>query len=66
VPAQKKTLPQVPVVWVAVKVQSIPAGWELTRPSPGPPRASEILPLVAWNAVVTVRVADLVAPPRCR
>jgi hypothetical protein len=63
VPAGKKTLPQVPVVSVAVKVQSIPAGWEVTRPLPVPPLASETLPLVAWNWVVTVRVADLVASP---
>jgi hypothetical protein len=57
------TSPQVPVVSVAVKTQWIPAGWEVTRPPPVPPRASETLPLVAWNSVVTVRVADLVAPP---
>ena len=63
VPAGKKTLPQVPVVSVAVKVQPIPAGWEVTRPPPVPPLASETLPLVAWNWVVTVRVADLVASP---
>ena len=51
------------MVSVAVKTQSIPAGWEVTRPLPVPPRASETLPLVAWNSVVTVRVADRVAPP---
>ena len=31
VPAGKNTLPHVPVVLFAVNVQSIPAGWEVTR-----------------------------------
>ena len=35
----------------------------MTRPPPVPPWASETLPLVAWNSVVTVRGADRVAPP---
>jgi hypothetical protein len=49
VPAGKNALLQVPVVLVWVKVQSIPAGWEVTLPSPVPPRASETLPLSALN-----------------
>jgi hypothetical protein len=56
-------LPHVPLVEVRVMVQSIPAGCEVTRPSPVPPRASETLPFEARNAVVTVIVEDLVTPP---
>ena len=63
VPAGKNTLPQVPVVPVAVNVQSIPAGTEVTRPSPVPPRVSETLPLLALNDEVTVIVAPLLTPP---
>ena len=63
VPAGKNTLPQVPVVEVRVNVQSIPAGDEVTRPSPFPPRARDTLPLFALNSDVTVRTAPTRPPP---
>lgn len=50
-------MPQVPLVPLLVKVQSIPGGWEVTRPSPPPPRASETLPCAKWNGFQTVMVA---------
>jgi hypothetical protein len=63
VPVGKNALPQRPVVPVRVKVQSIPAGEDTTRPSPFPPRASDRLPLSASNCDVTVIVAPRRAPP---
>lgn len=48
---------------MAVNVQSIPAGWEVTRPDPVPPRAREMLPLDDWNWVTTVSVEPLETPP---
>lgn len=63
VPAGKNALLQAPVVPVRVKVQSIPAGEETTRPSPVSPRANERLPLLALNWEVTVIVAPLLTPP---
>ena len=63
VPAGKNALPQVPVVPVRVNVQSIPAGDEVTRPSPFPPRARDTLPKLASNSVVTVRTAPTRPPP---
>lgn len=63
VPAAKNALLQVPEVLSAVKVQSIPAGEDVTRPDPVPPRASETLPIVAALSVVTVTVEERVTPP---
>ena len=63
VPAGKNALPQVPVVEVRVNVQSIPAGDDVTRPSPFPPRARDTLPLFAANSDVTVRTAPTRPPP---
>lgn len=63
VPTGKKAFPQTPVVPVRVNVQSIPAGDEVTRPSPLPPRASDTLPLLAANSDVTVRTVPTRAPP---
>lgn len=62
-PAVKNALLHTPEVLLAVKVQSMPAGWDVTRPEPVPPRAREMLPLAAWNSVTTVRVELLVTPP---
>lgn len=63
VPAGKNALLHAPEVVVAVNVQSIPAGWEVTRPDPVPPRAREMLPLDDWNWVTTVSVEPLETPP---
>ena len=63
VPAGKNALLHTPEVEVAVNVQSIPAGWEVTRPDPVPPRAREMLPLEDWNWVTTVSVEPLETPP---
>lgn len=54
---------QVPEVLVDVKVQSMPAGDDVTRPEPVPPRASETLPVVESRSVVTVTVDERVTPP---
>lgn len=63
VPAGKKALLQVPEVLFDVKMQSMPAGDDVTRPDPVPPRASETLPVVAALSVVTVTVEERVTPP---
>jgi hypothetical protein len=63
VPTGKNTLPQVPVAPVRVRVQSIPAGDDVTRPSPLPPLARDRLPLLAENSDVTVSTAPTRPPP---
>lgn len=63
VPAGRNALLQVPVVVSRVNVQSIPAGDEVTLPSPFPPRARETLPLLAENSDVTVMTAPTRPPP---
>src|SRR3712207_5140723 len=62
-PAGKTALEHRPVVPVRVNVQSMPAGDDLTRPSPVKQRDRDRVPLFAWNWVVTVMVAPRRAPP---
>jgi fluoride exporter len=63
VPAGKTTLSQVPLEPVVVRVQSTPAGCEVTRPAPSPARPIEMAPKSASNWVVTVSTPCRVAPP---
>jgi hypothetical protein len=61
-----KNASQEPVSPLAVMVQSIPAGCEITRPLPFPPGRIEMLPLEKWkgsHTVITECLSVLKTPP---
>ena len=65
VPTGKNAL-QLPEPLPPVMVQSIPAGWEVTRPLPFPPGMIAMLPLEKWKAshtVITACLSVLKSPP---
>src|ERR1041385_1912189 len=58
-----KNAEQVPESPALLRTQSMPAGCEVIRPLPFPPRTIPMLPLLKRNGVQTVMILYVVTPP---